>query len=54
MLQRLSLAQALIHDPELLIFDEPITGSAQVGAAVDFAEVTDAEERRQRIYTLVL
>jgi ABC-2 type transport system ATP-binding protein len=26
MLQRASLAQALIHDPELLIFDEPVTG----------------------------
>lgn len=31
MLQRLSLAQALIHDPELLIFDEPITGLDPVG-----------------------
>ena len=26
MLQRASLAQALIHDPELLIMDEPVTG----------------------------
>ena len=31
MLQRLSLAQALIHDPEFLIFDEPITGLDPVG-----------------------
>lgn len=33
MLQRLSLAQALIHDPEFLIFDEPITGLDPVGLA---------------------
>jgi len=26
MLQRISMAQALVHDPELLIMDEPITG----------------------------
>src|SRR5258708_4532147 len=26
MLQRASLAQALIHDPELMILDEPVTG----------------------------
>lgn len=26
MLQRISIAQALVHDPEILIFDEPITG----------------------------
>jgi ABC-2 type transport system ATP-binding protein len=31
MLQRLSLAQALIHDPDILIFDEPITGLDPVG-----------------------
>lgn len=26
MLQRISIAQALVHNPEILIFDEPITG----------------------------
>jgi len=26
MLQRISIAQALVHDPDILVFDEPITG----------------------------
>jgi ABC-2 type transport system ATP-binding protein len=31
MLQRIGLAQALIHDPELVILDEPMTGLDPVG-----------------------
>jgi ABC-2 type transport system ATP-binding protein len=31
MLQRLGLAQALVHDPELLIFDEPMSGLDPLG-----------------------
>lgn len=31
MLQRLSLAQAIVHDPPILIFDEPVTGLDPLG-----------------------
>ncbi|OGR82308.1 MAG: hypothetical protein A2902_00895 [Elusimicrobia bacterium RIFCSPLOWO2_01_FULL_64_13] len=31
MLQRVGLAQAMLHDPDLLIFDEPVTGLDPVG-----------------------
>lgn len=31
MLQRIALAQAILHDPHLLIFDEPVTGLDPLG-----------------------
>lgn len=31
MLQRIGLAQAMIHDPRLLVFDEPVTGLDPLG-----------------------
>jgi len=33
MLQRMGLAQALVHDPELLIFAEPMSGLDPMGGA---------------------
>ena len=38
MLQRIGLAQALVHDPELVILDEPTAGVDPLGAA-DIADI---------------
>ncbi|MDR3228956.1 MAG: ABC transporter ATP-binding protein [Puniceicoccales bacterium] len=51
MLQRIGLAQAIVHDPRLVILDEPTAGVDPLGAA-DIGEILLA--MRQRGKTVVL
>jgi len=45
MKQKLLLAQALVHDPELLILDEPMTGLDPAGIAT-FKDIIKEEQKR--------
>ncbi len=51
MLQRIGLAQAIVHDPQLVILDEPTAGVDPLGAA-DIGEILTAMRRRGK--TIVL
>ena len=42
MLQRLALCRALLHDPDLLVFDEPYNGLDEEGAALLDRELEEA------------
>jgi ABC-2 type transport system ATP-binding protein len=51
MLQRVGLAQAIVHDPRLVILDEPTAGVDPLGAA-DIAEILQTMRRRGKTVVL--
>ncbi len=50
MLQRLGMAQALIHDPDLLVLDEPLGGLDPLGRQLVRRMITDARARGKTVF----
>jgi len=50
MVQRLGLAQALLHDPELYILDEPMSGLDPVGRALVKQIILDLKKRGKTVF----
>lgn len=49
MVQRLGIAQALLHDPDLLIFDEPMSGLDPIGRALVKTLILDLKREGKTI-----
>jgi len=56
MRQRIKLAQALVHDPDVLVLDEPLTGMDPVGrrATIDLVRALGAEGKTVLVSSHVL
>ncbi len=50
MTQRLGLAQALLHDPDLFIFDEPMSGLDPVGRAMVKKIIKDLKNKGKTVF----
>lgn len=50
MVQRLGIAQALLHDPDLLIFDEPMSGLDPLGRALVKGIIRDLKAKGKTVF----
>jgi len=50
MVQRLGIAQALLHDPDLLILDEPMSGLDPVGRALVKQIILDLKQQGKTVF----
>lgn len=50
MVQRVGLAQALVHDPEILILDEPMSGLDPIGRSVVKNIILDMKQKGKTVF----